>query len=981
MITENAQILNAIETLKSKFSGDIYLDELQRIAYATDASAYREKPIAVTRPKNIDDLRLLIDFATKNNVPLIPRAAGTSLAGQVVGSGIVVDISKYFTEILEINANERWVRVQSGVVLDELNQVLAPYKLFFAPETSTSNRCMMGGMLGNNSCGAHSLIYGSTRDHTLEVKALLSDGSEAEFKALSKAEFEEKRKGDSLENKLYQNIYDTLSLKENQDNIRKEFPDPKIERRNTGYALDILLESEIFTKGKERFNFSKLLAGSEGTLAFTTEIKLNLEPLLPENKALVCVHLNSIGEALKANLIALKHKPVSIELMDKAIMDLTKRNKQQAKNRFFVKGDPAALLIVEFAEEEFSSIEKKAKLMQDEMEAAGYGFHFPLVTGKDINKVWTLRKAGLGVLSNMPGDDLPIPVVEDTAVNPEVLPEYIAEFDQILSKYNKSCVYYAHIATGELHLRPILNLKKKEDVELFHSIALDTAKLVKKYRGSLSGEHGDGRLRGEFIPLMIGEANYALLKELKNTWDPNHIFNLGKITETPKMNTHLRYKSNAEAKEIETVFRFDQGPGILRAAEQCTGSGDCRKSHLIGGTMCPSYQATKDEQNSTRARANMLREVLTHSKKDNPFDQKELYEVMDLCLSCKACKSECPSNVDITKLKAEFLQHYYDEHGIPLRTKLIANISKLNALSMPFRPIVNAIYKSKTLSDIILKLIGFSTKREMPLLYKTTLEKWFAKHQPKGESNFPNGKVYFFNDEFTRFNDTEIGIKAILLLNTLGYEVSIPKHRESGRTFLSKGLLRKAKQIANINVKMLSDIVSEENPLIGIEPSTILSFRDEYPELVDESLVLKAQSLAQNALMIEEFLAREIDKGKILKELFSTASQEIKLHGHCQQKAVASTESTLKVLNFPENYSATEIPSGCCGMAGSFGYEKEHYDLSMKIGEMILFPAVRETNEKTIIAASGTSCRCQIKDGTKVEAQHPIEILYQALNK
>lgn len=979
MDRKETQILKALKSLKLKFEGEIYLDELQRIVYATDASAYREKPIAVSLPKTDDDLRLLIDFANSNKIPLIPRAAGTSLAGQVVGNGIVVDISKYFTKILEINAEEHWVRVQPGVVLDELNQVLAPYNLFFAPETSTSNRCMMGGMLGNNSCGAHSLIYGSTRDHTLEVKCLLSDGSEAEFKALSIEEFEEKKIGNTLESKVYQNIFNILSSKENQDNIRKEFPDPSIERRNTGYAIDILLESEVFTQGKEKFNFSKLLAGSEGTLALTTEIKLNLEPLPPKNKALVCVHLNSIAEALKANLIALKYKPFSIELMDKAIMDLTKKNKQQAENRFFVKGDPGALLIVEFVEEKEELIVEKAKAMQNEMEAASYGFHFPIVRGSDIKKVWDLRKAGLGVLSNMPGDELPIPVIEDTAVNPEVLPEYIAEFDQILAKHGKSCVYYAHIATGELHLRPILNLKDPKDVELFHSIALDTAKLVKKYRGSLSGEHGDGRLRGEFIPLMIGGKNYKLLEDLKNTWDPNHIFNPGKITATPKMNTQLRYVSSSKAEAIDTVFRFDQGPGILRAAEQCTGSGDCRKSSVIGGTMCPSFQATKDERNSTRARANILREVLTQSRKENPFDDKELYEVMDLCLSCKACKTECPSNVDVTKLKAEFLQHYYDEHGLPFRTWLIANISKLNALSMPFRFLVNAVYKNKFLSGIMLKTIGFSDKREMALLYKTTLEKWFAKQKNNNGTSYPKGKVYLFNDEFTRFNDTEIGIKAILLLNKLGYEVQIPKHRESGRTFLSKGLLRKAKKIANANVELLENIVSAETPLLGIEPSTILSFRDEYPDLVDISLKTKAQKLAKNALMIDEFLAQEIDKGNISKNQFTKEKQEIKYHGHCQQKSVASTKSTLKILNLPENYFATEIPSGCCGMAGSFGFEKEHYDLSMKIGEMVLFPAVRQASKETLIAASGTSCRCQIKDGTDIEAQHPIEILYQAL--
>jgi FAD/FMN-containing dehydrogenase/Fe-S oxidoreductase len=975
--TATSKILFALEELRKTFQGDIYLDELQRIAYATDASAYREKPLAVTRPKDVSDLKLLIRFANENKTALIPRAAGTSLAGQVVGNGIIVDISKYFTEILEINVPERWVRVQPGVVLDELNQKLLPFNLFFAPETSTSNRCMMAGMLGNNSCGAHSLIYGSTRDHTLEVDCLLSDGSEAKFKALSKKEFESKQKGETLENKIYQNIYQILSSKENQDNIRREFPDPKIKRRNTGYAIDILLDTEIFSDGKEKFNFSKLLAGSEGTLAFTTEIKLNLEPLPPKNSALVCVHLHSIEQALRANLIALKHKPFSIELMDKAILDLTKKNKQQAENRFFVKGDPAALLIVEFTEDKFSTIEEKARLMQAEMEALGYGFHFPMVSGNDIKKVWNLRKAGLGVLSNMPGDELPVPVIEDTAINPEILPEYIEEFEQILKKYEKSCVYYAHIATGELHLRPILNLKKESDVALFYTIALETAQLVKKYRGSLSGEHGDGRLRGEFIPLMIGETNFELLKSIKNTWDPNRIFNPGKITETPKMNTHLRYKSVAKAEEIKTVFRFDQGPGILRAAEQCTGSGDCRKSHLIGGTMCPSYQATKDEKNSTRARANMLREVLTQSNKTNPFDQKELYEVMDLCLSCKACKSECPSNVDVTKLKAEFLQHYYDEHGIPMRSWLIANIGKINALTMPFYALLNGLYKNKFISDLIQKSIGFSTRRKMPLLYKTTLERWFAK-QKFENSNFKR-KIYLFNDEFTRFNDTEIGIKAILLLTKLGYEINIPQHFESGRTFLSKGLLRKAKVLANKNVQLLSALVSSDNPLIGIEPSTILTFRDEYPDLVDEHLIAKANLLAKNALMIEEFLAQEIENGNITKEQFTTDFKEIKLHGHCQQKAVASTKSTLKILNFPENYKASEIPSGCCGMAGSFGYEKEHYELSMKIGEMILFPAIRQTKENTIIAASGTSCRCQIKDGTQREALHPVEIMYHAL--
>lgn len=965
-----------INELKQGFQGELYFDETHKILYATDASAYREKPLAVALPKNKEDIIQLVHFAGENNLSLIPRAAGTSLAGQVVGNGIVVDISKYFNKILEINAEERWVRVQPGVVRDELNMALEQYGLFFGPETSTSNRCMLGGMLGNNACGAHSLIYGSTRDHALEVNTILSDGSEAVFKPLSSKEFEEKISGDTLENRIYKHIRTTLSNEEIQSEIKKVFPDPEIERRNTGYALDLLLNSDIFSKTEGLFNFSKLLAGSEGTLAFTTEIKLNLVPLPPQNKALVCVHLHSVEKALKANLIALKYKPISIELMDKPIMDMTKTNKEQEKNRFFVVGDPGAILIVEFAEEEADKIIEKAHAMEAEMKSEGYGFHFPIVTGSDMSRVWNLRKAGLGVLSNMPGDGKPAPVIEDTAVNPKDLPDFIAEIDQMLERYGKSCVYYAHIATGELHLRPVLNLKDSDDVDLFYKIAYDTAVIVKKYRGSLSGEHGDGRLRGAFIPLMMGDKMMKVFEEVKDTWDPNHIFNPGKIVRTPPMNTSLRYDGIQEEQEIETIFRFDNGPGILRATERCNGSGDCRKTSVIGGTMCPSYQATRNEKNTTRARANILREFLSRSNKSNPFDHKEIYDVLDLCLSCKACKSECPSNVDVAKLKAEFLQHYYDANGVPLRSRLIANITLLNKLAAILPGFYNAIMKT-TFSKFLMHKIGFAKERVLPGLYKTTLTEWFRKNgNSKDESK---GKVYLFNDEFTNYNDTEIGIKTILLLQKLGYMVVIPKHLESGRTYLSKGLLRKAKKIADINVQLLSGILSEETPLVGIEPSTILSFRDEYPELVSPQLVKDAKNLAKQALTIEEFIAREYAAGRISKDQFTSNTKEVKLHGHCQQKALSGTNETKIVLSIPENYSVSEIPSGCCGMAGSFGYEQEHYDLSMKVGEMVLFPAVRNSSLETIIAAPGTSCRHQIKDGTGRTALHPVEVLFGAL--
>ncbi len=973
---------NLFTGLKNSLEGDLFTDTVQLLIYSTDASAYREKPMAVARPKNADDIKKIVRFASENKIPLIPRTAGTSLAGQVVGNGMVVDVSKYMNSILKYNIINHYVIVQPGVVLDELNKEMEKLGMFFGPETSTSNRCMIGGMVGNNSCGAHSLIYGSTREHTLEVKAILSDGSEATFGPLSQDEFAEKLTLQSLEGNIYRNIQKILSDKDNQTEIEEQYPAKSLERRNTGYAIDLLLDCEPFRHLGKEFNFCKLIAGSEGTLAFITEIKLNLVPLPPKEKVLVCVHLNSVKEALLANLIALRHKPTSVELMDKAIMDLTRENITQKKNRFFLQGDPGALLIVEFAEETAAIIEAKVKAMESEMRDAGYGFHFPLVRGADIKKVWELRKAGLGVLSNYPGDAKPVPVIEDTAVAPELLPEYIEELQAILDKLNLPVVYYAHIATGELHIRPVLNLKDKKGVELFHTVALETAKLVKKYKGSLSGEHGDGRLRGEFIPLMIGEKNYALLQDIKNTWDPNGIFNPGKITHTPPMNRMLRFTPGQEVRKIETVFDFSHDHGILRAVEKCNGSGDCRKSSLMGGTMCPSYMATRDENTTTRARANVLREFLTNSEKENPFDHKEIYDIMDLCLSCKGCKSECPSNVDMAKYKAEFLHHYYDAHGVSLRTRMIANISRINRLGAMWPKAFNFIVKSPLLSGLIKSMLGFARERSIPLLYKQTLTAWYAGYvKTLSGKSFPNGRVYFFADEFTEYNDTFLGIRTIKMLTFLGYEVIIPKHTESGRTFLSKGLLSKAKLLANLNIAALKDLITAETPLIGLEPSAILTFRDEYLDLADAGLKPFAEKIAPHCLLFDEFIMREFDAGRIRKESFSDKPVNIKLHGHCHQKALASVETMKKMLEIPLNSRVEEIKSGCCGMAGSFGYEKEHYEVSIKIGEMLLFRSIRRTSMDCLIVAPGTSCRHQIKDGTGRKVMHPVEILCQMVLK
>ncbi|MGL4629559.1 MAG: FAD-binding and (Fe-S)-binding domain-containing protein [Leadbetterella sp.] len=970
--------------LKNTLEGEFLDDNTTKILYATDASAYREFPHAVAFPKSDSDIQKLIAFATQQKVTLIPRTAGTSLAGQVVGKGIIVDVSRTYTQILEINKNENWVRLQPGVVRDELNMELKKQGLFFGPETSTANRAMVGGMVGNNSCGSNSVIYGSTRDHLLEVQGFLSDGSFAKFENLSKTEFWDKisslktKNSLSLEDKIYLYTAEKLINPEVQGEIREQFPKRTINRRNTGYAIDELLETSIFSNNTEvPFNFCKLIAGSEGTLMFITEMKLHVDPLPPKFQGVLAVHCETIDQSLRANLIALKYKPSAVELMDHYILECTKANKEQMANRFFVQGDPGALLCVEISREDKGEVERLAAELEQEIRKAGLGYHFPLLFGDDIKKVWTLRKAGLGLLSNLPGDEKAVAVIEDTAVDVNDLPDFIREFNEILAENNMYSVHYAHAGSGELHLRPIINLKTHEGKGQFRLIAEQISTLVKKYKGSLSGEHGDGRLRGEFIKEQIGEKNYALIKELKAVWDPNSIFNANKIVDTPPMDEFLRYSPGQKTPVFDTVFRY-KNQDVLQHAEQCNGSGDCRKSHLSGGTMCPSYMATKSEKDTTRARANILRETLTQSDKLNRFDSEEIKSVMDLCLACKACKTECPSNVDMAKLKMEFMHQYYKANGVPVRSKMIGHFSTLSKIASYVPWGYNFVYKNAGLRRLANKIVGFHPDRTIPLLDKQTLTSWLSKNQNASKKN-AGKKVYLFVDEFTDYNDVQIGITGYKLLETLGYHVQIVDHKPSGRAFLSKGMLEEAKKLANANVMTFKDLISENTPLLGIEPSAILTFRDEYPELVDEDLAVVAENLAKNVKMIDEFIAHEIDQKRLDKSIFTEEKRLIKLHGHCQQKAVGSMVPTKKMLSLPANYEVQLIPSGCCGMAGSFGYETEHYDISMKIGELVLFPTIRQQADNVIIAAPGTSCRHQIHDGTGRHAQHPVEILWNAL--
>lgn len=960
---------------------EILTDNIHRIAYATDASAYRELPLGVAYPESVEDIKALIAKARQLGTCLIPRAAGTSIAGQVVGNGIVVDISKHFTKILEINAQERWVRLQPGVVRDELNLALKPYGLFFSPETSTSNRCCVGGMFGNNSCGSHSLIYGSTRHHVISVKGVLSDGSEFDTSD---------RNGSDLWKRIYSQLETWQSDEKICRQITDNFPDRSLRRRSCGYAIDEAIEQGI--------DICKLLAGSEGTLAFVTELTLSLDPLPPSNTMVVCAHCNSLEDSFLANLAALRHHPVAVELMDGQILDLCRNNRAQDRNRFFVNGNPAAIIIAEFNGDD---MELQASAFEHEVTESGLAYCNTRVYGDDIQRVWALRKAGLGVLSGMKGDAKPIGVIEDTAVSPDRLPAYMADFRSMLDRLGLRCVYYGHIGTGELHLRPILNIKNPHDRDLFRQVAYETALLVKKHHGSLSGEHGDGRLRGEFIPLVYGEECYQLMRQLKSCWDPDGVFNRGKIVDTPPMDTSLRFAANqpykAEQQLLKTYYNwraaFDecqvegasgvssQCHALMCSIEQCNGAGDCRKSSAMGGVLCPAYKVTHDELFSTRARANILREVLTNGIEGRTLSSQEVKAMLDSCLACKGCRGECPSNVDMTKIRSELLQQIYDRHGTPLRSWMVARMAYVERLGHLVRPLYNLMASWSLSSAVIKGIVRFSSERSIPSLSRYTMRQLVSR-QCRGAKP-GKGKVYLFADEFTNYQEAEIGLTFARLLTRLGYEVEVPRHVESGRAAISKGCLKLARRFAVRNVELLKDLVSSETPLVGIEPSCILSFRDEYPDLVPPSMRSDARRLAANALLYDEFLVREMAKGNITARDFSDRPLEIWLHGHCHQKALVGVEKTVEMFSLLPGAVVHRIPSGCCGMAGSFGYEKEHYKTSLAIGEQVLFPTVRRAvaakGTPALVSAPGTSCRQQILDGTGVKVHHPIEILYANL--
>jgi FAD/FMN-containing dehydrogenase/Fe-S oxidoreductase len=945
-------------------------DVLHRQLYATDASVYKIYPEGVCFPENKEDIIELIHFARENKVPLIPRAGGTSLAGQVVGEGLVVDVSKHFNQIIDFDPKAKTITVEPGIVRDDLNDFLAPHQLFFGPNTSTSNRCTIGGMTGNNSSGTTSIKYGVMRDKVISLECVLYDGSVVTFKDLNEEQYRKKEKQQDLEGAIYKFFSEKLSEPSHQENIRNEYPLASVHRRNSGYALDTLL-NDFIDPAFSVLNLSKLLTGSEGSLAFVTSITLTLDSIPPKEAVMVAAHYDSIEKCLKSVAPLMKHPLYTCEMMDKTILDCTKNNLSQTKNRFFLKGDPKGILMLELRATNENQLQKELESLMNTIEKINLSYDFSLLRGGEIQSALNLRSAGLGLLGNIVGDKKAVACIEDTAVPVDQLADYIAAFTNLMKKYDQNPVYYAHAGAGELHLRPILNLKKKEDVNQFKAITTDVAHLVKKYKGSMSGEHGDGIVRSEFIPLMLGESNYELIKAVKHIFDPHAIFNPGKIIDSLPMDQNLRYQPDRKEPEIDTYMDFSADQGILRAVEKCNGSGDCRKT-TTDATICPSYRATKDEKDSTRGRANVLREALTNTDSNNPFDNPQIKEVMGLCISCKACASECPSSVDMAAYKAEFLFQYQKDHRPRLRDRIFAYNGKMSKMLNPIRGLQNTAFQMPLLGSLIKKTLCIASARSLPKLFAPLDRQLFKKQQQKSKR-----QVYLYLDEFTNYLDVKTGSDAFQILTRLGYYVHVLPSTESGRAYISKGFLEQAKVCANRNVDLYKDHINTETPLLGIEPSALYTFKDEYLKLATDQSA--AKKLSENCFLIEEFLAKEIDKGQISSDVFTDQTKSLKIHAHCYQKSLGNPADTFKILNLPKNYKVTLLATGCCGMAGSFGYEAEHFEISQKIGEERLFPAIRKMDSDTLLAANGTSCRHQISDGTGRVALHPISILNEAL--
>ena len=946
--------------LKKRIEGDIHFDRYSRLLYSTDASIYQIEPIGVVVPRHKGDVQAVIELANRLNVSVLPRGGGTSLAGQTVGHSIVLDFSKYMQNILEVNRAELWCRVQPGLVQDELNAYVRGMGLQFGPDTSTSNRATIGGMIGNNSAGAHSLTYGKTLDHVIELTVLLADGSETVLKDFSPEAVEYKSRADTTEGRAYREVFRLAQQYKNEILARY----PKIMRRVSGYNLDEFIKPQSF-------NLSRMLVGSEGTLATIVEAKMRLVPK-PKWTAMNVIHFNDDIEALECAQAVLETKPYAMESTDRMVLNLARGNIEQSRRLGFVQGNPDALLMVEYAGETEVEVKEQVYKLEEVRKREKIGYAATLAfKPEEVKAIWGLRKAGLGLLLGIKGDKKPIAFVEDTAVEPSKLPEFIRRFREVVARHDTVAGYYGHCSVGCMHIRPLINLKENSEKTKMVSIANAIADLVLEFNGALSGEHGDGLARSHFNAKLFGPALYDAFRQIKRAFDPKNLMNPGKIVDAPAMTEALKISPQYKSWEPQTSLDFSPQGGFARAVEMCSGMGECRKK--LDGTMCPSYMGTLDEEHSTRGRANALRNAISGRVPQQEFTGKRLYEVMDLCLECKACKAECPSNVDMAKLKYEFLDHYHRANGLPLRNRMFGRIETLNRIGSRLAPISNWIANSSLNRWLMEVIVGVDRRRPLPHFASETFEDWFRQHTP--ESDGSKGDIVLFQDTFNNFNTPHVSVAATRFLEKSGYRVLLVNKKCCGRPMISKGMLSVAKENAAWNVDRLAPHAQKGTPIVGLEPSCLLTLRDEYPEFIRTD---SSKSVAANSFLLEEFVLREQKEGRLTLNAKGTGKKAM-LHGHCHQKALVGTAPTSAMLKVA-GYEVSEVDSGCCGMAGSFGFEKEHYDLSAKIGNRRLTPAVKALGSDVEIVASGISCRQQIEHLAGRKAKHPAELLLEGLS-
>jgi FAD/FMN-containing dehydrogenase/Fe-S oxidoreductase len=947
--------------LEKRIEGEVRFDPYSRLLYATDASIYEIEPVGVVLPRDPADVQAVIEVANRFQVPILPRGGGTSLAGQAVGHAIVLDFSKYMNRILEVNREELWCRVQPGVVQDELNAYVRSVGLQFGPDTSTSNRATIGGMIGNNSAGARSLTYGKTLDHVMELTVYLADGSKTVLKDLVPEALRQKSEAEGLEARICREI--SSLAQEHKGEILARYP--KIMRRVSGYNLDEFINLKPF-------NLSRMVVGSEGTLACVVEAKVRLVPK-PKWTALDVIHFEDDLEALEASQAILETGPYALESTDKMILGLARGNIVQSRRLGFVQGNPSSLLMVEYAGDTEESVKAQVYGLEKLRQPRRIGYAATQAfKPEEVKAIWGVRKAGLGLLLGTKGDKKPIAFVEDTAVEPRKLPEFIRRFKEIIARHGAVAGYYGHCSVGCMHIRPLINLKEKTEVQKMVSIADEISDLVLEFHGAMSGEHGDGLARSHFNEKLFGSTLYGAFRRIKRAFDPKNLMNPGKIVDAPAMTESLRISPSYKTWRPETILDFSSQGGFAAAVEMCSGTGECRKK--LDGTMCPSYMATLDEEHSTRGRANALRAVLSGKVPQEDFTGERLYKVLDLCLECKACKAECPSNVDMAKLKYEFLGHYYRAHGFPLRNRLFGRIEQWHRLGARFAPIANWVGSWGPGRWLLERIAGIDARRPLPKLALENFEKWFRRHP--SQSGASNGEVVLFHDTFNTFNTPSVAIAATQFLRQAGYQVTLVQKKCCGRPMISKGMLEEARENAAWNVSRLAPYAKIDVPIVGLEPSCLLTLRDEYPELLRGE---EAKLVAQNSFLFEEFVMREQEQGKMTVP-FNQRGGKALLHSHCHQKALVGTAPTLAVLR-TAGFEVTEVDSGCCGMAGSFGFEKEHYDLSLAIGNRRLAPAVKAAGAEVEIVAPGISCRQQIEHLAGRKAKHPAELLWEALRK